>query len=516
MKQYETDKPPSLPASQPPSLQASKPPGLIASQPHRFQASSLPSLKILHILDHSLPLHSGYTFRSHNIFNAQKNRGWNPVIVTSPKHEESWKGAWEPQEQINGFRYYRTGPISNNCIPFKAELQLMRALSKRIHEVAKQEQPDIIHAHSPVLNAIPALRAGRKLGIPVVYEIRAFWEDAAVDHGTYAEGSWKYKLTKSIETRVCKRADQVAVLCNGLKNDLSKRGISSQKITPVFNGINPDDFRPCEPDTEYQKAWNLEGKTVIGFIGSFYRYEGLDLLVNAFSHLTSQPPSLLASHPPSLPASSPLSLPVYPVAPADGTGASQPPILPSFNPPSFPSSQPPTLPASHPPSFPASQLPSLTLLLVGGGEMENELKAQIKNLHLEDKVIMPGRISHDRIPGVYALVDILAYPRYSMRLTELVTPLKPLEAMAMGKALVASDVGGHKELIQHNKTGLLFSAGNEIALTEALKRILDDDSLRKNLESKGPAWVHEHHTWEKTTEVYQEIYAKVLPLSHEP
>jgi PEP-CTERM/exosortase A-associated glycosyltransferase len=408
-------------------------------------------MKILHILDHSLPLHSGYTFRSHNIFQAQRNRGWHPVIVTSPKHEESWKGVWEPQEQINGFRYYRTGPISNNCIPFKVELQLMRALGRRIQEVAHQEKPDIIHAHSPVLNVIPALWAGRKLRIPVVYEIRAFWEDAAVDHGTYAEGSWKYNLTKSIETWVCKRADQVAVLCNGLKNDLAKRGISSQKITPVFNGINPDDFKPCPPDEGLKKEWNLSGKKVIGFIGSFYRYEGLDLLINAFSRL--------ASHHPSLPASSP---------------------------------------------------PSIVLLLVGGGEMENELKAQIKRLRLEGKVIMPGRIPHDRIPGVYALIDILAYPRYSMRLTELVTPLKPLEAMAMGKALVASNVGGHKELIQHNKTSLLFSAGNETALAEALKRILDDDSLRKNLEFKGSAWVREHHTWKKTTSVYEDIYRKAF------
>ena len=142
--------------------------------------------------------------------------------------------------------------------------------------------------------------------------------------------------------------------------------------------------------------------------------------------------------------------------------------------------------------------------------MENELKAQIRRLHLEDKVVVPGRISHDHIPGIYAMVDILAYPRYSMRLTELVTPLKPLEAMAMGKALIASDVGGHKELIRHNKTGLLFQAGNETALANAIKRILEDDSLRKNLESKGPAWVREHHTWEKTTSVYQDIYAKAL------
>ncbi|MDL1968654.1 MAG: glycosyltransferase, exosortase A system-associated [Deltaproteobacteria bacterium] len=401
------------------------------------------SCKILHILDHSLPLHSGYTFRSHNIFQAQRNMGWHPVIITSPKHEESWKGTWEPQEHINGFRYYRTGSISNNGIPFKTELQLMRALARRIQEVAQQEKPDLLHAHSPVLNAIPALWAGRKLGIPVVYEIRAFWEDAAVDHGTYAEGSWKYNLTKSVETWVCRRSDQVAVLCNGLKNDLAKREIFSQKITPVFNGINPDDFRPCPPDEGLKKEWNFSGKKVIGFIGSFYRYEGLDLLINAFSHLIPQ-------------------------------------------------------------------LSGIVLLLVGGGEMENELNAQIRRLNLEDRVIMPGRIPHDRIPGVYALIDILAYPRYSMRLTELVTPLKPLEAMAMGKALVASDVGGHRELIRHNETGLIFSAGNETALADALKRIIDDDSLRKNLESKGPVWVREHHTWKKTTAVYQEIYAKAL------
>ena len=391
-------------------------------------------MKILHILDHSLPLHSGYTFRSQNIFKAQLKKGWQPVILTSPKHEESWKGPAVSVEEIGGFRYYRTGAVPASALPFASEVRLMKALGRRIRQVAQIEKPDLVHVHSPILNAIPALRAGRKLGIPVVYEIRAFWEDAAVDHGTYAEGSWKYKLTKSIETRVCKRADQVAVLCNGLKNDLSKRGISSQKITPVFNGINPDDFRPCPPDEGLKKEWNLSGKKVIGFIGSFYRYEGLDLLVNAFSHLTSQPQG-----------------------------------LPSFKP--------------H--RFQASKHPSIVLLLVGGGEMENELKAQIKNLHLEDKVIMPGRISHDRIPGVYALVDILAYPRYSMRLTELVTPLKPLEAMAMGKALVASDVGGHRELIQHNETGLLFSAGSETALTDAIERLLVEHNVAETNSRAG-------------------------------
>ncbi|MBW2569592.1 MAG: glycosyltransferase, exosortase A system-associated [Deltaproteobacteria bacterium] len=405
-------------------------------------------MKILHILDHSLPLHSGYTFRSQNIFQSQRNRGWEPVIVTSSKHEESWKGSLKREEEIGGFQFYRTGAVSHNSIPFEAELRLMTALGKRIQEVVKIEKPDILHAHSPVLNAVPALWVGRKFGIPVVYEIRAFWEDAAVDHCTYAEDSWKYKLTRFTETWVCKRADQVVVICNGLKNDLVKRGISSRKITPVFNGINPDDFRSCEFDRDYQEEWKLEGKKVIGFIGSFYRYEGLDLLVEVFARL-------------------------------------------------------------------AAIRSDTVLLLVGGGEMENELKAQIRRLHLEDRVVMPGRIPHDRIPGVYALVDILAYPRYSMRLTDLVTPLKPLEAMAMGKALVASDVGGHKELIRHNKTGFLFPAGNVSALCELLERLLVNHTLRERIQEQGAIWVRHEHTWEKTTEVYQEIYSKVLPLSHE-
>lgn len=157
-------------------------------------------MKILHVLDHSLPLHSGYTFRSQNLFRAQRNMGYDPVVVTSPKHEADWNGDWSEKEEINGFTYYRSGAIRQIPGPLTNEAWLMHVLSRRILEVAKIENPHVIHAHSPVLNAIPALWTARKLGLPVVYEIRAFWEDAAVDHGTYAEGSIKYNLTKWIET----------------------------------------------------------------------------------------------------------------------------------------------------------------------------------------------------------------------------------------------------------------------------------------------------------------------------
>lgn len=400
-------------------------------------------MKILHILDHSLPLHSGYTFRSQNLFRAQRQLGYEPVVVTSPKHEENWHGDWAEKEEINGFTYYRSGGSRKFPIPLASEIWLMHVLSRRILKVAQIEKPDIIHAHSSILNGIPALWVGRRLALPVVYEIRAFWEDAAVDHGNYAEMSWKYRLTQKIETMVCKRADHVCILCDGLKSDLVGRSITATKITPIFNGVNVEEFKPALCDAEYLQQWNLDGKKVIGFIGSFYRYEGLDLLVKAFSQI-------------------------------------------------------------------AEKESDVVLLLVGGGEMEVELKKLISTLNLTNRVILPGRISHERVPGVYAIIDILAYPRYSMRLTELVTPLKPLEAMAMGKALVASDVGGHKELIKDGETGLLFKAGSEQGLAEALLELLNNGSQREKLQKNGMIWVRKNQTWQHTTRVYQDIYSSLI------
>ncbi len=400
-------------------------------------------MKILHILDHSLPLHSGYTFRSNSIFQSQLQRGWHPVAITSSKYEENWKGDWAEKENREGITYYRTGNILPSRIPIVTERRLMQALSNRLKNIILEEKPDILHAHSPVLNAIPGLKIARKFGLPFVYEIRAFWEDAAVDHGTYKEHSWKYKIVRALETWVCRKANQVAVLCNGLKNDLIQRGISADKMTPVFNGVSPEDFKSCPPDQQYYEEWKLSGKKVIGFLGSFYHYEGLDLLLKAFRHVIDKEPDT-------------------------------------------------------------------RLLLVGGGPLEKELRQQTQDLQLSDKVIIPGRIPHDRVPGIYSFIDILAYPRYSMRLTELVTPLKPLEAMAMGKAIIASDVGGHKELIHHEETGLLFSAGNVELLAEGLLLLLRNQNLREKLQQTGKSWVLENHTWQRTTSVYENIYQKAL------
>jgi PEP-CTERM/exosortase A-associated glycosyltransferase len=400
-------------------------------------------MKVLHILDHSVPLHSGYSFRSQNIVRSQIQLGWQPIVLTSPKHEESLRQVCPEREIRDGVTYYRSGSIERSRIPFLTELRTMAAIKARLAEVCARERPEILHAHSPVLNGLPALWMSKTLGLPLVYEVRAFWEDAAVDHGSYVEGSAKYLIVKRLETFVCRQADQVAVLCQGIRRDLVRRGIAQEKMVVVYNGVNVEDFQPGLSDEQFKETWGLQGKPVIGFVGSFYRYEGLDLLVKAMVDVIRA-------------------------------------------------------------------VPNAMLLLVGGGEVEAEIRGQVARLGIEKSVVMPGRIPHAQIPSVYALIDVLAYPRHSMRLTELVTPLKPLEAMAMGKVLVASDIGGHRELIRHGETGLLFPPQDATALTKTLVVLLKDATLREQLSQQERAWVVAAHSWKQTTSVYSTIYAAGL------
>jgi UDP:flavonoid glycosyltransferase YjiC (YdhE family) len=146
-------------------------------------------MKILHVLDHSVPVSDGYAFRSLNIIREQRKRGWDPVILTSPKHEQGWGGNVCSEEHIDGLKYFRSGSSGRNKTIALSELKLMKRLGARIAQVVDAEKPDLIHAHSPVLNVMPALWIGRRRKIPVIYEIRAFWEDAGVDQGTYKENA---------------------------------------------------------------------------------------------------------------------------------------------------------------------------------------------------------------------------------------------------------------------------------------------------------------------------------------
>jgi glycosyltransferase involved in cell wall biosynthesis len=150
------------------------------------------------------------------------------------------------------------------------------------------------------------------------------------------------------------------------------------------------------------------------------------------------------------------------------------------------------------------------VLLVGGGPQEAALQAQAARLGIADRVVFVGRVPHQEVNRYYDLLDALVYPRKPMRLTELVTPLKPLEAMAQGRVLVASDVGGHRELIRDGETGLLFKAGDAASLVDAVVRLRGTSGLAAKLRQAGREFVEHERTWAASTSRYCNVF-KAFP-----
>lgn len=398
-------------------------------------------MKVLHIFDHSIPLHSGYTFRSRSILNEQRALGIETCHVTSPKQGN----ATESVDTVDGLTFYRsaqpTGLLSK--IPGLNQLALVEPMTTRILAAIAAEKPDVLHAHSPALNGLAALRAAKISGLPVVYEIRAFWEDAAVDHGTCKEGDLRYTLTRQLENYVVSRADAVTTICEGLRADLVSRGYAADKFTVIPNAVNIEQFQLCGPkDATLEAELGLGGCQVLGFLGSFYAYEGLDLAVRALAQVHQQ-------------------------------------------------------------------APQLRLLLVGGGPQEQQLKQLVQQLGLNDKLIFTGRVPHADVDRYYSLVDLLLYPRKSMRLTDLVTPLKPLEAMAQGKLVLASDVGGHKELIRDGDNGYLFPADDVDALAAKMLQLLADREQWPQVLQRGRDYVENVRNWRVSVSHYLPLYQRL-------
>ncbi len=395
-------------------------------------------MRILHILDHSLPLHSGYTFRTAAILREQQHLGWETFHLTGAKQGPTPTS----EETADGLHFFRTLPETAAWAqwPVLDQVSVVRGLTRRLAKVIEQIKPDVLHAHSPALNGLAALPVARRYRLPLIYEVRAFWEDAAVDHGTTRENSLRYRLTRALETHVLKHADAVTCICEGLRSDIVARGIPAEKVTVIPNAVDIEQFSlGGEPDPALKAQLGLANAHVLGFIGSFYAYEGLALLLDAL------------------------------------------PIM-------------------------SAQTPGIRVLLVGGGPQEQALKAQAQTLGITNYVVFTGRVPHAEVNRYYDLIDVLVYPRLSMRLTELVTPLKPLEAMAQGHLFVASDVGGHRELIRDGETGVLFRAGDADDLAAKTLALLNQPERRPLLKAQGRRFVETERNWAVSVGRYAPIY----------
>lgn len=399
--------------------------------------------RVLHILDHSLPLHSGYAFRTRAIMKAQAADGLEVRGITGVRHTADGL----PTEVADGLLFHRTPSAARGRAPLR-EWREIGAHAEAISALVREWRPDVLHAHSPALTGMAALRAARRHGIPLVYEIRAFWEDASVGNGTGRENSLKYNLTRALENHVVAGADAVMTICRGLRDDLLARGFDGQRIGIMPNGVDLALFGTPLPRDEAlaeQLALGTDESRgpVIGFIGSFYDYEGLDDLIEAM-------PALLARQ------------------------------------------------------------PDARLLLVGGGPMAESLRRQAEASPAAQAIRFVGRVPHHEVDRYYSLCDVMAYPRKASRLTELVTPLKPLEAMAQGKLVAASAVGGHRELMAGGTTGTLFAPDDPAECARVLADLLGRRGDWPALRAAGRAHVAERHDWARNVRRYRPVYQALV------
>ena len=402
------------------------------------------ALRILHVLDHSQPLLSGYSVRSHSLIVAQKRIGFDPEVLTGPLHQledSAVSGA-----VIDGIEYRRTPlrgkfaeRILKRRIPLLRERTVVQLLRDQILAALEEHSFDIVHAHSPALCGLAALQASTARKIPFVYEIRAFWEDAAVDQKKTSPGSPRYQISRRLEGYVVRRADAVVGIARHILDDLRSRGIATEKLFHVPNGVDAERFVALPRDTKLASELGLSSDPVIGFIGSLYRYEGIAWLVRAAAELRRRNVAL-------------------------------------------------------------------QLLIVGQGEEMPEIQAAIREVGAQDYVRAVGQVPHDQVRNYYSLMDVMVYPRRRIRLTELTTPLKPLEAMAQGKPVLASDVGGIRELVEPEIPCMLFQPDNVDDFCNQAIQLLSSEALRRQVGERGRQMVLREKDWKVIAQKYRAVY----------
>jgi PEP-CTERM/exosortase A-associated glycosyltransferase len=390
---------------------------------------------------------SGYAIRSRNLISAQHSSGEAIEVVTGPLHEMDDSSATEIV--LDGVQYMRT-PVKKSFAlaamrqrwPLLREQQVVRTLRRRLLEITDNDAVDIVYAHSPALCGLAALQAARKRGLPFIYEIRAFWEDAA-NQNRGGHRPLKERMTYELETYVAQKADAVAAIAKPMLQDLKSRGISANKLFHVPNGVDTKRLQPQTRDEALVRELGLLDRPVFGFFGSLYEYEGISWLIRAAAELR------LRGH-------------------------------------------------------------KFSTLIIGRGEDQPEIQSAIRDTGAFEHTRMIDFVPHEQIAKYYSVIDIAVYPRKRLRLTDLVTPLKPLEAMAFGKPVLASSVGGIRELVDDERTGLLFEPGNVSDFCRQAERMITSSTLCQSLSARGRAFVEKERDWTILAKRYREIYEFVL------
>jgi glycosyltransferase involved in cell wall biosynthesis len=256
----------------------------------------------------------------------------------------------------------------------------------------------------------------------------------------------RYRLTRALESHVLRRADAVVTICDGLRVEILARGIEASRVHVVPNAVDAAALPMIATrDEALARTLDLGEAIVVGYVGSFYAYEGLELLLRALPVLERSGRRTIA-------------------------------------------------------------------ILGGGGPEDARLRALARELGVEHLCRFTGSIPHDQVARYYSLFDACVFPRTRSRLTDLVTPLKPLEAMAQGVLVLASDVGGHRELVSHGRTGLLFAPDSVDAIAGAVGA-LGQSTDHPEVRRRARAFVEGERTWAHVTRIYPALYERLVARS---
>lgn len=401
--------------------------------------------KIFYCLHNSLPYHSaGYATRTHGLLRGIRAQGWDVQGVTRlgypydmPGREDL--GSIESLDFVDGVPYHRLthapGPVERKN-PIQGYVD---RYAKALSQLAQAERPLILHAASNHWNGLTAVQAARSLGIQSVYEVRGLWEVTRGSRDAEWMGGGMYRYMARMETDAAKYADRVIAITGALRDELISRGVDAEKISLIPNGVEVSRFEPRPRNEELAARLGLQGKTVIGYVGSILDYEGLGLLIDAAHELFAE-------------------------------------------------------------------RDDLAFLIVGDGAELELFRGRIEDEGLTGRVLFPGRVPHEEVEDYYSVIDICPFPRLPLPVCEMVSPLKPFEAFAMRKAVVASDVAALAEIVQDNVTGLLHTKGDARSLAAALRRLVEDPELRNRLADNGLAWVRAERDWQNLSSRVNEVY----------
>jgi glycosyltransferase involved in cell wall biosynthesis len=399
--------------------------------------------RVLYVAATALPHHvSGYTLRTQALLKALAAKGVDLACLTRPGYPNDRADRQSDDmgdAVVDGVAYLRAPGHRARTAPDAYLAQAADAIAR----IAVKQRATILHAASNHENALPALIAARRLGLPFVYEVRGLWEYTAASRVPGWESRERFALERDLETLVAREADHVFAINEELAAELRRRGVPEDRISLAPNAAAPV-AGDVVADRALREALGLPDEAfVVGFAGSLVPYEGLDDLLDAAALL-------------------------------------------------------------------AATEPRLHVLLVGEGECRADLQAQAQRLGIADRVHFTGRVEPAEVPRHLALCDCVALPRKPQRVCELVAPLKPLEAMALGRPLLVSNVAPLRRLVEDGSTGRIHAAGDSASLARCLADLIGDPEATRRMGEAARRYVETERRWDQVADEIVALY-RALP-----